>query len=224
MSKFVSSSAFLATAALLAWLAACESGGTSQAKDENRTSNASTKASDDEDVATEKASGQNWEISEKQRSKPPLDPGDVPPVGSKLELSESEWRERLTGEEFHILREAGTERAHTGDLLDNDRRGIYYCAGCGAPLFSSRHKFKSNTGWPSFYRPFDPERLGTRPDKSLGMTRTEVHCARCGGHLGHIFDDGPEPTGKRYCINSVALDFEPAEPVESSEGIEASAD
>ncbi|MFB6374837.1 MAG: peptide-methionine (R)-S-oxide reductase MsrB [Bradymonadaceae bacterium] len=144
-----------------------------------------------------------------------IDPGDVPTVGSTLELSKKEWRKRLTDEEFEILRNNGTEPAGSGDLLDEKREGIYYCAGCGAPVFSSRHKYGSKTGWPSFYRPYDPDRLGTKADTSLGMTRTEVHCARCGGHLGHVFDDGPQPTGRRYCINSVALDLKPVSEIQS---------
>jgi methionine-R-sulfoxide reductase len=144
-----------------------------------------------------------------------LDPGDVPPAGSKLNLSDEEWNKRLTSAEYRILRKNGTERAGSGDLLDNKKEGIYYCAGCGSPLFSSRHKYESGTGWPSFYQPYAPKRVDTKVDRSLGMTRTEVHCDRCGGHLGHVFDDGPEPTGKRYCINSVALDFQSVDEIRS---------
>lgn len=131
-----------------------------------------------------------------------------PPVGDELQLAESEWRERLTGEEFRILREEGTERAFTGRWHDHGGDGVYRCAGCGAPLFSSEHKFDSGTGWPSFYEPIAEGRVETRKDRSIGMVRTEVHCARCGGHLGHVFDDGPEPTGLRYCVNSISLDFD----------------
>lgn len=134
-----------------------------------------------------------------------------PPVGEELDLSESQWRERLTAEEFHVLREQGTERAFTGRWHDHHGEGIYRCAGCGAPLFSSAHKFDSGTGWPSYYRPIAEGRVETEPDRSMGVTRTEVHCARCGGHLGHVFEDGPPPTGLRYCLNSVALDFDPAD-------------
>jgi peptide-methionine (R)-S-oxide reductase len=131
-----------------------------------------------------------------------------PPVGERLELTEAEWRTRLTPSEHRVLREQGTERAFTGRFHDHHEHGTYRCAGCGAPLFRSEHKFDSGTGWPSFDRPL-PGRVAEEVDRSLGMTRTEVHCARCGGHLGHVFPDGPPTTGLRYCINSVSLDFEP---------------
>jgi peptide-methionine (R)-S-oxide reductase len=131
-----------------------------------------------------------------------------PPIGEKLELSDAEWRRRLSAEEHHVLRQEGTESAFTGRWHDNHARGIYRCAGCGAPLFHSAHKFESGTGWPSFYRPIEEGRVERDVDSSHGMVRNEVHCARCGGHLGHVFDDGPRPTGLRYCINSISLDFE----------------
>ena len=126
-----------------------------------------------------------------------------------LELSEAEWRKRLTAEEFRVLREAGTERAYTSPLNDEHRKGTFVCAGCAHPLFSSATKYDSHTGWPSFYRPLKGG-IGTSTDTKLGYPRTEVHCANCGGHLGHVFSDGPPPTGKRYCMNGVAMDFEPA--------------
>jgi len=122
--------------------------------------------------------------------------------------TEAEWRERLTEEEYRILREAGTEPRFSGDLLDVHEDGTFTCAGCGAVLFDSDAKFDSGSGWPSFSDVLDEETVETRLDTSHGMERTEVVCARCGGHLGHVFDDGPEPTGKRYCINSASLDFE----------------
>lgn len=141
---------------------------------------------------------------------PKLTLEDAPPVGSTVDHSEKEWREKLTDKEFHILRENGTEPAGSGDLVGNDRTGVYRCAACGAPLFSSHDKFDSKTGWPSYTSPYQKGRLGYSKDEGMmSAYRVEVHCDRCGGHLGHVFADGPEPTGKRYCINSAALDFEP---------------
>lgn len=131
-----------------------------------------------------------------------------PPIGERLELSDAEWRARLTASEYEVLRDEGTERAFSGRFHDQHRDGVYRCAGCGAPLFSSETKFDSGTGWPSYSEPIEEGRVASRRDASLGIVRTEVHCARCGGHLGHVFDDGPTPTGLRYCINSVSLDFE----------------
>ena len=123
--------------------------------------------------------------------------------------SPGEWRRLLGPERYRILREAGTERAFTSPLLKEKRKGTFVCAGCAQPLFSSSTKFESGTGWPSFWRPL-PRAIATRTDRSMMMTRTEVLCARCGGHLGHVFEDGPKPTGLRYCMNGLALRFRPA--------------
>ena len=126
-----------------------------------------------------------------------------------LKLSESQWRSRLSAAEYNILREAGTERPYTSPLNDEKRKGIFTCAGCDNPLYSSETKFESGTGWPSFYQSLN-NAVGHSTDFKLGYPRREVHCAKCGGHLGHVFDDGPPPTGKRHCINGIALDFRPA--------------
>jgi peptide-methionine (R)-S-oxide reductase len=124
----------------------------------------------------------------------------------KIQKTEQEWKEILTPEQFNVLRKHGTERAGTSPLDKNYDRGTYVCAGCGEPLFNSETKYNSGTGWPSFYAPLE-DAVETSIDRSLFMTRTEVHCSNCGGHLGHVFDDGPRPTGKRYCMNGVALKF-----------------
>jgi peptide-methionine (R)-S-oxide reductase len=123
-------------------------------------------------------------------------------------LSEDEWRKKLTPEQFHVLRKHGTERAGASPLDHHYKPGTYYCAGCGEPLFVSDTKFNSGSGWPSFYEPMDGA-VETETDRSFFMSRTEVHCQKCGGHLGHVFDDGPKPTGQRYCMNGCALDFRP---------------
>jgi peptide-methionine (R)-S-oxide reductase len=125
----------------------------------------------------------------------------------EVSKSEKEWKEILTSQQFYVLRKAGTEVAFTGKYNNNKAKGLYVCAGCGNELFHSDTKFDSGTGWPSFWNPLSGESVLTRTDKSLFMTRTEVLCSRCGGHLGHVFDDGPRPTGMRYCLNSISLDF-----------------
>jgi peptide-methionine (R)-S-oxide reductase len=125
-----------------------------------------------------------------------------------IQKSAEEWRQILTPNQYHILREEGTERPFTGKLWDNKKAGVYRCAGCGTDLFLSDAKYKSGTGWPSFYEPVAAENIREVEDRSFFMKRTEVECARCGGHLGHVFNDGPPPTGLRYCINSASLTFE----------------
>jgi peptide-methionine (R)-S-oxide reductase len=128
----------------------------------------------------------------------------------EVDLTEDEWRRRLTPEQFRVLREHGTERAGTSPLNREKRAGTFLCAGCGLPVFHTEEKFESGTGWPSFWRPLE-NAVATREDRSLFMTRTEVHCRRCGGHLGHVFEDGPPPSGLRYCMNGVAMTFKPAD-------------
>ena len=132
------------------------------------------------------------------------------PAGKfEIEKSDEEWRRLLTPAQYDVLRKHGTERAGTSPLNAEKRKGTFACAGCDLPLFSSDTKYESGTGWPSFWQPL-PDAVGTTVDKSFFMTRTEVHCRRCGGHLGHVFEDGPKPTGLRYCMNGVALKFVPA--------------
>ncbi|HXU44099.1 MAG TPA: peptide-methionine (R)-S-oxide reductase MsrB [Thermoanaerobaculia bacterium] len=128
-------------------------------------------------------------------------------VIQKIEKTDAEWRKLLTAEQYQVLRKAGTERAFSGKYWNNHEKGTYRCAACALPLFLSTTKFESGTGWPSFWAPIDPRHVIEKSDVSFGMRRTEVLCARCGGHLGHVFDDGPKPTGLRYCMNSAALEF-----------------
>jgi len=134
---------------------------------------------------------------------------DATGAARNVELSDEQWRERLTDEQYQVLRQQGTERPFTGTYVNLKDDGVYHCAGCGAELFSSDTKFESGTGWPSFYEPAVAENVELREDRSMLMNRTEVVCRRCGGHLGHVFNDGPRPTGLRYCMNSCALQFEP---------------
>jgi peptide-methionine (R)-S-oxide reductase len=131
--------------------------------------------------------------------------GDFP-----FTLSDSEWRERLSPDAYRVLRGHGTERAFSSPLNDEKRAGVFHCAGCDQPLYDGSTKFNSGTGWPSFWAPVDAAAIGTSTDYKIGVPRTECHCNHCGGHLGHIFDDGPPPTGKRHCLNGVCLTFKPA--------------
>ncbi len=129
-------------------------------------------------------------------------------MNKKIKLSENDWKKKLTPEEFHVLREKGTEKPFTGKYLENKEKGKYLCAGCENELFDSDSKFDSGTGWPSFTHPVGYDNVEETEDISYGMVRTEVLCEKCGGHLGHVFDDGPKPSGKRYCINSLSLKFQ----------------
>ncbi|MBY0426443.1 MAG: peptide-methionine (R)-S-oxide reductase MsrB [Cytophagales bacterium] len=132
-------------------------------------------------------------------------------MSDKLPTSEKEWASCLSPEQYQILREKGTERAFTGKYYDHHEKGIYTCAGCGQELFGSETKFDSGTGWPSFFAPLNAQYVATHTDTSYGMRRIEVTCSKCGGHLGHVFEDGPKPTGLRFCINSASLDFKKKE-------------
>ncbi|MGP8124104.1 MAG: peptide-methionine (R)-S-oxide reductase MsrB [Xanthobacteraceae bacterium] len=139
---------------------------------------------------------------------------EPPTEAFEVQKSVEEWRRQLSAAQFNVLREHGTERPYSSPLNNEHRKGTFACAGCALPLFSSETKFDSHTGWPSFYQPL-PGAVGTTEDHSYMMSRTEVHCHRCGGHLGHVFDDGPKPTGLRYCMNGLAMTFKPGEPAPS---------
>jgi len=158
-----------------------------------------------------KSNSQNTSASQKETSSDVKETSFVNSKGEKIdkiEKTEEEWKNELSEMEFYVLREKGTERANTGDLLKNKKAGVYTCAACNLELFASDTKYESGSGWPSYYQPIDKKHILEDTDYILGYGRTEIMCNRCGGHLGHVFDDGPEPTGLRYCINSASLNFE----------------
>lgn len=153
------------------------------------------------------AQGQSNKSMETSKPVTPTE-ADLAPL-PKVEKSNDEWKKSLTPGQFAVMRQKATERAGSSPLVHEHRTGVFHCAACGAPLFASDAKFESGTGWPSFFKPFVEKNVAMEKDRTLWMERDEVHCARCGAHLGHVFDDGPQPTGLRYCMNGVALKFEP---------------
>jgi peptide-methionine (R)-S-oxide reductase len=163
--------------------------------------------------STRRASGENNNTPAATPVSLPVGPTIVPATFDntgaliRLQKSQEEWKKELSDTEYYVLRSEGTERAFTGDLWNHHGKGTYTCRGCALPLFHSDTKFESGTGWPSYFQPIDKRYVTENEDRAYGMLRVEVECARCGGHLGHVFDDGPQPTGLRYCINSVSLDF-----------------
>jgi len=158
------------------------------------------------------ACGQKAKVDEPTRLSTSSTSIELPDKIEHIKKSVEEWKNQLTEDEFYVLRQKGTERAFTGDLWDHKKECIYTCAGCELPLFDSATKFKSGTGWPSFYQPVEDRVIKEESDLTLGMRRVEVLCARCDGHLGHVFNDGPQPTGLRYCINSVSLNYVEKQP------------
>ena len=152
-----------------------------------------------------------FSCSQAQRKTEDISDDSSDPKPRQVDRSDTEWRQLLDAQEYYVLREAGTERPFSSPLNNNKKKGTYVCAACKTPLFSSDAKFDSGTGWPSFYKPLYAKNIEEKTDRSMGMARTEVLCEVCGGHLGHVFDDGPKPTGLRYCMNGVALDFKPKE-------------